>query len=84
MTATTYHNYYQVLENDEIEEKDPEIAAVGAAIGGGFDHTSKLIPIKFKEAMNRPDKDEWLKSVQREYKRMVEDGVLFFSGRQPG
>ncbi len=57
-TATTYHNYYQVLENDETEEKDPEIAAVGAAIGGGFDHTSKLIPIKFKEAMTWQDKDE--------------------------
>ncbi len=51
LTATTYQNYYQVLEDGEIEENDPEIAAVGAAIGGGFDHTSELIPIKFKEAM---------------------------------
>ena len=76
LTATTYQNYYQVLEDGEIEENDPEIAAVGAAIGGGFDHTSELIPIKFKEAMTRPDKEEWLKSVQREYERMVEDGVL--------
>ncbi len=70
MTATTYHNYYQVLENDTIEEKDPDIAAVGA-IGGGFNHTSELIPIKFKEAMTRPDKNECLKSVQRKYELMV-------------
>ncbi len=46
-----YHNFYQILRNNEIQAKDPEIAAGGAAIGGGFDHTSKLIPIKFKEAM---------------------------------
>ncbi len=44
LTATTYQNYYQVLEDSEIEQNDPEIAAVGAAIGGGFDHTSELIP----------------------------------------
>ncbi len=56
LTATIYHNYYQVLENNETEEKDPEIAAVGAAIGGGFNHTSKLIPIKSKK--------QWLNQIK--------------------
>ncbi len=76
LTAITYHNYYQILEHDETQEKDPDIAAVGAAIRGGFDHTGELIPIKFKETMTWLDKDKWLKSVQWEYKHMVEDGVL--------
>ncbi len=52
LTATTYQNYYSIFGNNE---EDTEIAAVGAAIGGGFDHTSKLIPMKFKEAMASPD-----------------------------
>ncbi len=67
---------YQVLANDETEENDFEFTAVGAAIAGGFYHTSKLIPIKFKEAMIRLNNEEWLKSFQHKYKHMVDDGVL--------
>ncbi len=38
-------NYYILLDNDEeIDNYSFEFATVGAAIGGGFDHTSKLIP----------------------------------------
>ncbi len=42
-----------------------KIAAVGAAIEGGFNHTSELIPIKFKEAMASPDQENWIKSVDQ-------------------
>ena len=32
-----------------------EIQAVGAGIGGGFDHTSELKVMKYEEAINSPD-----------------------------
>ncbi len=51
LTATTYHNYYRIFTNEETQVKDPKIAAVGAAIGGGFGHTTELIPIEFEEVM---------------------------------
>ena len=31
------------------------MAVAEAELGGGFDHTSKLKVMKFKEAKNRPD-----------------------------
>ncbi len=58
-------NYYILLDNGkEIEDYSFEFAAVGAAIGGGFDHTSELIPIKNKEAMMGPNKDKWIESAK--------------------
>lgn len=47
-----------------------------SAIGGGFDHTSKLFPIKFKGAIASPDQENWIKLVEKEYQQMVQDGVL--------
>jgi hypothetical protein len=32
-----------------------EVAAVGAGIGGGFENTAELKPMKYNEAMNGPD-----------------------------
>ena len=38
-----HQNYYaQLCELDDKETKNIEILAVGAGLGGGFDHTSKL------------------------------------------
>ena len=38
-----HQNYYaQLCEIDDKETKNIEILAVGAGLGGGFDHTSKL------------------------------------------
>ncbi len=55
-------NHYILLNNDkEINNYSFEFAAFGAAIGGDFDHTSKLIPKKCKEAIMGPNKDKWIK-----------------------
>jgi hypothetical protein len=52
-----------------------EIMTIGAGIGGGFIHTSELIPMKYDEAM-RTDKAGWEKAVHEEYLRMIEHGVF--------
>ena len=57
--STIYQNYYaQLCKLDVKEMKNIEIAAVGAGLGGRFDHTSELKVKKFKEAMNGPDSDK--------------------------
>jgi hypothetical protein len=42
-------NYYQCLKETDGEM---EFANVGAGIGGGFEKTVKLKPMKYKEAIN--------------------------------
>jgi len=44
-----------------------EVLSVGAGIGGGFEHTSELIPIKYHEAMKKDPKG-WKKAVQKSTK----------------
>jgi hypothetical protein len=34
-----------------------------AGIGGGFEHTGELKAMKYKEAMNSPDKMKWEQGV---------------------
>ena len=55
-----HQNYYaQLCELDDKETKNIEIAAVGAGLGGGLDHTIKLKVMKFKDVMNWPNSDKW-------------------------
>jgi hypothetical protein len=51
-----------------------EIMAIGAGIGGGFTHTRELIPMKYKEAMDK-DPVGWEKAVAKEHERMVSHNV---------
>jgi len=51
------------------------LLSAGAGIGGGFKHTSELIPMKYHEAMKKDPKG-WKKAVQKEHERMVEHGVF--------
>jgi hypothetical protein len=48
---------------------------IGAGIGGGFTHTSELIPMKYDEAMKK-DPVGWTKAVDEEYERMKEHEVF--------
>ena len=52
-----------------------EILAVGAGIGGGFVHTSELLPMKYQEAMNK-DPVEWSAAVDKEHERMDKHKVF--------
>ncbi len=50
--ATVLANYYQCLKDTDDEM---EITNVGASIGGGFENTIELKPMKYAEAINGPD-----------------------------
>ena len=52
-----------------------ELGCVGAGLGGGFDHTSELHVMKFKQAMRLTDKEQWMKAVDVEHERMCKHKV---------
>ena len=52
-----------------------ELGCVGAGVGSGFDHTSELHVMKFKQAMKSADKENWEKAVNEEHERMVKHKV---------
>ena len=64
-----------MCELDDEETRNFEIAAVGAGLGDGFSHTSKLKVMKLKDSMNRPDSNEWKEEIKNEQKRMVTNGI---------
>jgi hypothetical protein len=74
-------HYYDAMAELEPEhygcnpQDATEVAAVGAGIGGGFENTAELQPMKFNEAMNGPDKAKWQVAVDEEHERMEKYGV---------
>jgi len=74
MTASS--NEYMPYEVVNIGLDINELAAVGAGIGGGFSNTSELRVIKYKEAINGPDREHWLKAIEEEHERMVKNNVF--------
>ncbi len=65
---TNLMNQYILVDNDkEMHDYSFKFAPIGAAIGGGFNHASKLIPKKYKETMMGSDKDKQIE---------VQDGVF--------
>ena len=49
---------------------------MGAGIGGGFAHTTELIPMKYKEAMSGPDAEAWAEECDKEHDRMLKNKVF--------
>ena len=49
---------------------------VKAGIGGGFENTEELKPMKYKEAISDPDGEAWKVDILNEYKRMVANNVF--------
>ena len=47
-----------------------ELGCVRAGLGGGFDHTSELHLMKFKQAMRSTHKEHWMEAVNEEHKQM--------------
>jgi hypothetical protein len=83
VTAVTQaeQNYYEALLEISTafidkSKGDDELAVVGAALGGGFEHTAELRPMKFKEAMATKDKAKWLVAVKEEFDRMQDHKVF--------
>ena len=53
-----------------------EFSCVGAGLGGGFSDTTELHVMTYDEAMSKPERPEWVKSVGREYIRMDKNKVM--------
>ena len=53
-----------------------EPALVGAGLGGGFQHTSQLIPMKYHEAMASPDRLHWMEAIDTEWNKMHKYGTF--------
>jgi hypothetical protein len=62
--AAVLANYYQCLKD---RDGEMEFANVGAGIGGGFENTMELKPMKYNEAINRPDGKAWEKEIENEH-----------------
>jgi len=62
--------YYEAMKSYQMEYN-----LVGAGLGGGFSNTNELHVMKYKEAMQQPDKDKWEKSVEEEHDRMIKNEV---------
>ena len=64
----------------EAAQTPMEHAFVGAGIGGGFDHTSELKPMKYNEAINATTSAEemskWREAIDLEFKKMEDNGVM--------
>jgi hypothetical protein len=70
--ATALANYYQCLED---MDGKIEFTNVGAGIGRGFENTMELKPMKYKEAINRPDGKAWENEIENENDRMVKNNT---------
>jgi hypothetical protein len=52
--ASALANYYQCLLQDT--DSKMEFANIGASIGGGFENTMELKPMKNKDTIKKPDR----------------------------
>jgi hypothetical protein len=68
--ATALANYYLCLEDTDVKM---EFANVDAGIGGGFDNTMELNPMKYNEAINGSDRKAWEKEIESEHDCMVKN-----------
>ena len=73
MSLTQAEYGYQVNLR-EIAKIEFEVAGVGAGLGGGFENTRQLKPMKYHEAMNA-DNVGWTKAVEEEHERMIKNNV---------
>ncbi len=46
---------------------------MGAGIGGGFEKTMELKPMKYEEAIKGPDGEAWAKEIENKHDRMVKN-----------
>jgi hypothetical protein len=56
-------------------EHPGEFGCVGAGLGGGFLHMQELHIMKYKQAMESKDKENWAEGVREEHGRMQKHKV---------
>ena len=61
------------LGHIDVQDFEPgelsELGLISTSLGGGFDNTAELKPMKYNEAMAGPDKAHWVEAVVDEKKR---------------
>jgi hypothetical protein len=57
-------------------KRELEIQAVGAGLGGGFEHTDELKVMNYKQAMKSADAHLWVQEIKKEYERFEKFGVF--------
>ena len=62
-TAAELHYFGSLAELDNEEISAFELILVGAGLGGGFENTTELKVMNFKEAMKGKNKNEWINEV---------------------
>ena len=80
MTAAEM-KYYEAMKElgcctDDPEQQKHELGLMGAGLGKGITNTCELKVLSYEEAMERPDKAKWDKSVGEEHQRMEDNGVF--------
>ena len=68
-TAVELHYFGSLAELDNEEISAFELILVGAGLGGGFENTTELKAMNFKEVMKGKNKNEWIKEVGNEKDR---------------
>ncbi len=53
-----------------------EFSNVGAGLGGGFENTNELKPMKYNEAIHGPDGEAWKQEIENEHNCMVKNQVF--------
>ena len=66
----------ELNQNTEVANTYIEHANVGAGIGGGFEDTKELKPMKYNQAINGPDGEAWKKEIKNEHERMIKHKVF--------
>ena len=65
-TAAELHYFGSLAELDNEEISAFELILVGAGLRGGFENTTELKVMNFKEATKGKNKNEWIKEVSNE------------------
>ena len=76
--SAAFQNYLccmNELDNEEAK-MNMEFNQVGAGVGGGFESTTELKPMKYREAMNGLDGAAWREEIENEHERMVKNNVF--------
>ena len=75
-TAAELHYFGALAELDNEEIAAFELILVGAGLGGGFENTTELKVMNFKEAMKGNNKKDWIKEVANEKSRFDQFNAL--------
>ncbi len=82
MAILNYYACLQEIKEDEVKYNTEVAGAyvkfsnVSAGLGGGFENTNELKPMKYNEAIHGPNGKAWKQEIKNEHIRMVKNQVF--------